>query len=110
MKKKNKDYTKRVRLNESERNLIMKKAQAQGRTFSSYIRYIALCEIPVDSELKKQISKLITEVNHIGHNINQIVKNNNSGLYSDMDKERLMEYMRIINEKVDLILESNGNK
>lgn len=106
----NKKYTKRVRLSEAECKTIMKKAKAQNRTFSSYIRYLAECEVPIDTELRKQLIKLTNEVNYIGHNINQIVKNNNSGLYSEIDKSRLMKYMRILNEKVENLIVQNGNK
>lgn len=47
----------------------------------------------------------INEVNHIGTNINQIVHNNNSGLYSETDKEQLVAYMRKLNVEVNKVYE-----
>ena len=52
--------------------------------------------------------KLINEVNYIGHNINQIVRNNNSGLYLESDKIRLMEYMRTLNMKLGEVTDKYG--
>lgn len=43
--------------------------------------------------------------NHIGTNINQIVHNNNSGLYSETDKEQLVAYMRKLNVEVNKVYE-----
>ena len=51
------------------------------------------------------LSELINEVNHIGTNINQIVHNNNSGLYSETDKEQLVAYMRKLNVEVNKVYE-----
>lgn len=51
------------------------------------------------------LRELINEVNHIGTNINQIVHNNNSGLYSDTDKEQLVAYMRKLNVEVNKVYE-----
>lgn len=47
------------------------------------------------------LRELINEVNHIGININQIVPNYNSGMYSEDDKERLVAYMRKLNTEVN---------
>ena len=106
MKKKNKDVTKRVRLTENECKKIMREAGKKNMNFSSYVRYAT----KLDPEFIKAIYKLANEINYIGHNINQVVKNNNSGLYSEIDKARLMEYMRILNEKVEALLKENGHK
>ena len=45
------------------------------------------------------LRELSYEINKIGVNINQIVKNNNSGLYSDDDKEELVNLMNKITEE-----------
>lgn len=102
---KTKELTKRVRLTEKEFKQIMKNAAKKNMKFSAYVRYMTLSQGNYDPEKVKAICELTSEVNRIGHNINQIVKNNNSGLYSEMDKLRLTEYMRIINEKVGRLLE-----
>lgn len=47
-----------------------------------------------------QQKQLINEINSIGRNINQIVKNNNSGLYSTYDKNQLFALMNKVLEIV----------
>lgn len=110
MKKNNKDITKRVRLTENECRKIMKEAKKKKMNFSAYVRYATKLDKNMDPEFIKAIYKLANEINYIGHNINQVVKNNNSKLYSEIDKARLMEYMRILNEKVESLLKQNGYK
>lgn len=110
LKKNNKDITKRVRLTENECRKIMKEAKKKNMNFSTYVRYVAKLDKNMDPEFIKAIYKLANEINYIGHNINQVVKNNNSKLYSEIDKARLMEYMRILNEKVESLLKQNGYK
>ena len=110
LKKNNKDITKRVRLTENECRKIMKEAKKTNMNFSTYVRYVAKLDKNMDPEFIKAIYKLANEINYIGHNINQVVKNNNSKLYSEIDKARLMEYMRILNEKVESLLKQNGYK
>lgn len=110
LKKNNKDITKRVRLTENECRKIMKEAKKKNMKFSTYVRYVAKLDKNMDPEFIKAIYKLANEINYIGHNINQVVKNNNSKLYSEIDKARLMEYMRILNEKVESLLKQNGYK
>ena len=110
LKKNNKDITKRVRLTENECRKIMKEPKKKNMNFSTYVRYVAKLDKNMDPEFIKAIYKLANEINYIGHNINQVVKNNNSKLYSEIDKARLMEYMRILNEKVESLLKQNGYK
>lgn len=110
LKNKNKSVIKTVRFTQSEYKNIMKVAKDQNMIFSAYVVKMLGNNPNYDVELRRRISKLASEINYIGHNINQIVRNNNSGLYSDFDKSRLMEYMRIINEKVDLLITQSGNK
>ena len=110
LKKNNRDITKRVRLTENECRKIMKEAKKKNMNFSAYVRYAAKLNKNMDPEFIKAIYKLANEINYIGHNINQVVKNNNSKLYSEIDKARLMEYMRILNEKVESLLKQNGYK
>ena len=54
--------------------------------------------------------ELINEVNRIGININQIVFNNNAGLYSKEDKTQLVAYMRKLNKKVNEAVVQIGNQ
>lgn len=110
VKNKKKSIIKTVRFTQSEYQKIMAAARDQNMIFSAYVQKMLGNNPQYDIELRRRISRLASEINYIGHNINQIVKNNNSGLYSDFDKQRLMEYMRIINEKVDLLMAQNGNQ
>ena len=103
------DITKIIRLNGREYQMVMENANACNMNFSTYVRYaISNVNMP-NPEMRKLILKLINEVNHIGNNINQIVRNNNSGLYLDSDKTRLMEYMRLLNFKVGALAEKYGD-
>ena len=88
----------------------MREAGKKNMNFSSYVRYATKLDKNMDPEFIKAIYKLANEINYIGRNINQVVKNNNSKLYSEIDKARLMEYMRILNEKVESLLKQNGYK
>lgn len=52
-----------------------------GRTESQYLRLL-ICQRPDDyPEIQLQLGHLINEVNHVGVNINQIVKRNHAGFF-----------------------------
>ena len=103
------DITKLIRFNDREYKIVMENANACNMNFSAYVRYaISNIKMP-NPEMRKLILKLINEVNHIGNNVNQIVRNNNSGLYMGSDKIRLMEYMRLLNLKVGAFMEKYGD-
>ena len=75
-----------------------------------YIRLL-ISQKPNDyPEVRKILKELINEVNRIGININQIVFNNNAGLYSKEDKTQLIAYMRKLNQKVDEAVVKIGNQ
>ena len=99
------DITKLIRLNDREYQIVMENANACNMNFSAYVRY-AISNIKMPNP---DMRKHILEVNHIGNNVNQIVRNNNSGLYMDSDKTRLMEYMRLLNLKVGAFMEKYGD-
>lgn len=70
-------------------------------TESEYLR-LMISQKPNDyPEIRILLRELINEVNHIGININQIVRNHNSGIYSEDDKKRLVAYMRKLNMEVN---------
>lgn len=108
MNSEKRDITKLIRFNEKEYKLVMEKANANNMNFSAYVRFVISNVKATNPELRALLIKLINEVNYIGHNINQVVRNNNSGLYLDSDKSRLMEYMRLLNLKVGALLEQYG--
>lgn len=85
---------KHFRFTESEARALRKCAKQYGMTDSDYMRFL-LSQRPSDyPEIRRMVSGLINEVNHIGNNINQIARKNNAGFYSSDDMESLRSYMR----------------
>lgn len=81
---------------------------AKETTMSNYLRNL------IDADERKQLvhqeqtrrrlnRELINEVNRIGVNINQIVKNNNAQFYSLTEKKKLFIMMQQLN---DMLYES----
>ena len=88
---------KTLRLMPEEAKMLAKKACDNGMNEAEYIRLL-ISQKPNDyPEVRKILKELINEVNRIGININQIVFNNNAGLYSKEDKTQLIAYMRKLN-------------
>ena len=80
--------------------MLADKAQQANMTESEYLRLMISQKPNVYPEIRILLRELINEVNHIGTNINRIVHNHNSGIYSEDDKVRLIAYMRKLNAKV----------
>ena len=92
---------KAYRLTEEQNAELQEKVGELGMTESEFIRLL-ITQRPKDyPEIRQMLNGLINEVNRIGVNINEIVHNNNSVLYSDSDKTRLMAYMQKLNEMVN---------
>uniref|UniRef100_UPI004056B3B8 plasmid mobilization relaxosome protein MobC n=1 Tax=Agathobacter sp. TaxID=2021311 RepID=UPI004056B3B8 len=92
---------KKFRLSPREASMLADKAQQANMTESEYLR-LMISQKPSDyPEIRVLLRELINEVNHIGTNINQIVHNHNSGIYSEIEKERLVAYMRKLNTEVN---------
>ena len=101
---------KTLRLMPEEAKELAKKAKGNGMNEAEYIRLL-ISQNPNDyPEVRKLLKELINEINRIGININQIVFNNNSGLYSKDDKTQLIAYMRKLNQKVDEAVSQIGNQ
>ena len=101
---------KTLRLMPEEAKELAKKAKGNGRKEAEYIRLL-ISQNPNDyPEVRKLLKELINEINRIGININQIVFNNNAGLYSKDDKTQLIAYMRKLNQKVDEAVSQIGNQ
>ncbi len=94
------------RLQENLYKYIKELQEKTGKNESEVIRSILYAaknnqRIKMESaESLMQQRQLINEINAIGRNINQIVKNNNSGLYSTYDKNQLFALMNKILEMV----------
>nr|WP_288978884.1 plasmid mobilization relaxosome protein MobC [uncultured Blautia sp.] len=108
---KNKNCRKEIRLTTEELEELRRRAEESGLKESQYMRML-ITNRPRDyPELLEALQSLTNEVNHIGININQITKNNNSSLYHESDKKRLYVYMKQIKEAVKQVvnlLESKG--
>lgn len=79
---------KHFKLNEETARILTEHSKAENMNESEYIRYLLLnqSENPKSRELEVEIMRLRNEINKIGVNINQIVKNSNSHIYSEDDK------------------------
>ncbi len=90
---------KHFKLTEETAKLLAERSRSENMNESEYIRYLLLnqSENPRSRELELETMRLRNEINKIGGNINQIVKNNNSHLYRESDKINLIKYMEEIN-------------
>lgn len=103
-----KEIVKHYRLSVQDAEIFKEKAQEAGMTESDYFRLL-ITQQPNDyPEIRVGLKVLINEVNRIGVNINEIVYNNNSGLYRKSDKDRLFAYMRRLNETVEKAVNAFG--
>lgn len=101
---------KTLRLMPQEAKALAEKSAEQNMNEAEYIRLL-ISQKPNDyPEVRKLLKELINEVNRIGININQIVFNNNAGLYSKDDKTQLVAYMRKLNQKVNEAVVKIGNQ
>ena len=89
---------------------LKEKAKEAGMNETEYIRFL-IWQQPNDyPEIRILLGRLINEINHIGVNINQIVKRHNSGEYQEGDKVRLEAYLRKINDTLQEAVVDLGNK
>ena len=93
---------KHFNLTEETAKILAERSQAENMNESEYIRYLLLnqSEHPRSRGLELEIMRLRNEINKIGVNVNQIVKNNNSHIYSNSDKIELKSQMH---KAVDLM-------
>lgn len=93
---------KHFKLTEETARILTERSKAENMNESEYIRYLLLnqTENPRSKELELEMMRLRNEINKIGVNINQIVKNSNSHMYREDDKIDLIGYM----EKITILL------
>lgn len=96
---------KHFKLTEETAKLLAERSKAENMNESEYIRYLLLnqSENPRSRELELEIMRLRNEINKIGLNINQLVKNSNSHIYSEDDKIVLNIQMKEINELLNTL-------
>ena len=94
----NKTYTyrKTVRITPDEEKVLRERCAEFNMKEAEYFRFL-LSQKPMDYP-------------DIGRNINQIVYNNNSGLYYERDKVQLVAYMRKLNDMVNEAVKKIGNQ
>ncbi len=101
---------KTLRLRPEEAKMLAEKSKAYGMDEASYLRLL-ISQKPNDyPEIRAQLRALISEVNRVGVNINQIVFHHNAGLYSRDDKTQLVAYMRKLNQKLDEAVRQIGDQ
>ena len=94
---------KEIRLTERELKELQRLAQEMGVKDSEYLRLL-ITNRPRDYPvIRRELQSLNNEINHIGVNINQIVHNNNSQLYSREDKHRLYVLMKRLKDRIQEI-------
>mgnify|MGYP002510590620 CR=1 FL=1 len=103
------ELRKAYRLTKEQDEELKRKVGELGMTESEFIRLL-ITQKPKDyPEIRQMLTGLIGEVNRIGVNINEIVHNNNSMLYSDSDKSRLFAYMLKLNERLNKVVDDIGD-
>lgn len=100
---------KTLRLTEDEAARLKENAAKMQMKEAEYIRLLLNNRPEAYPEIRMLIKTLINEVNHIGVNINQITRNNNSGYFSETDKQRLVAYMQKLNITVEEVVKALGN-
>lgn len=97
------------RMSVAERKLLYERASQYDMTESTYLRFL-ITQKPNDySEIRVLLREAINEVNHIGVNINQIVKNYNSSFYKKEDKTKLIAYMQRVDETLQKVVDALGS-
>ncbi len=96
---------KHFKLTEETAKILEERSKAENMNESEYIRYLLLNQSgnSRSRELELEIMRLRNEINKIGVNVNQIVKNNNSHLYSEDDKIKLQMQLDMIKELLNVM-------
>lgn len=110
MREEKKTIKKMVRMTSSEAKILESRAKERGKSEADYMRFL-LSQKPNDyPEIRQLLRELINEVNRIGVNINQIVKNNNAEFYKPEEKERLFAYLKKLNRLLSEVVVQIGDK
>ena len=99
---------KHFKLTEETAKMLAERSKAENMNESEYIRYLILnqSEHPKSRELELEIMRLRNEINKIGLNVNQIVKNNNSHIYNESDKMELKSQVYRVVDLMEYMLET----
>lgn len=108
MKKKKYDYVFKLRLMKKDKEKLFLDASNAGISASEYIRRLINNKQPYSRNDIGTIKELITEVNAIGVNINQIAKHFNSDFFSETEKRKLFALMQQLVNNTAEIIKGNG--
>ncbi len=99
---------KHFKLTEETAKILTERSKAENMNESEYIRYLLLnqSEHPRSRELELEIMRLRNEINKIGVNINQIVKNSNFHIYNEGDKIKLTLGIKEIKDLLSMVISS----
>lgn len=97
---------KHFKLTEETARILAERSKAENMNESEYIRYLLLnqSENPRSKELELEVMRLRNEINKIGVNVNQIVKNNNSQFYRENDKIELSSLLIEVRKLLSFLL------
>lgn len=101
---------KTLRLMPKEAKVLDEKSKEAGLCEAEYLRLLIInkpCNYP---EIRILLKEFINEVNAVGNNINQIVKNYNSHFYTVEDRELLKALMKKLNRGVQEVIKKIGNQ
>lgn len=98
-------YRKEIRLSGTELEELRRQADEMGVSESQFLRML-ITNRPRDyPAIRQELQRLNNEINHIGVNINQIVHNHNSRLYSEEDRHRLYVLMKRLKDLIQQVIE-----
>lgn len=102
-KRKSQKYTKicTVRLTDEEYECLLKNSKTANLSASEFIRQLLNESKIIEYNSWIDRKQLINEINHIGVNINQIVKNINCNYYSNYEKLKLFAMLKKLYELLD---------
>lgn len=104
-----KEVRKTFRMTQEQADVLAAHAAEAGLSEAEFVRLL-VTQKPMDyPEIQEGVHNLVNEVNRVGVNINEVVHNNNSQLYKESDKERLIAYMRKLNELLNRAVKDIGN-
>lgn len=84
---------------------LRRQADEMGVSESQFLRML-ITNRPRDyPAIRQELQRLNNEINHIGVNINQIVHNHNSRLYSEEDRHRLYVLMKRLKDLIQQVIE-----
>lgn len=93
-----------LRLTEKDIKKLKEYAEDAGMSKSTYLRTLLNNKQPKSREDYLLIRQLVTEVNKIGVNINQIVMHANSEFYNEHEKRKLIALMNTLILNVEKVI------